>query len=123
MTSDAIDEFDPHTRHAMTEGATDPQARLNDMDATGVDQTLLYPTWFAEGFLLVEGPDVAMHSHAPTTDFCKAAPDRLFAAAILPLQNMDFALDELQRVARIACFRAVFIRPMFVEDRYLNHTY
>src|SRR5205807_8004532 len=48
---------------------------------------------------------------------------RLFAAAILPLQNMDFALEELQRVARVRCFRAVFIRPMFLEGRYLNHPY
>src|SRR5215471_17107234 len=39
-------------RHAMNEGAWDPQARLRDMDAMGVDQTLLYPTWFAEGFHL-----------------------------------------------------------------------
>src|SRR5258708_4066753 len=50
MTWDGIGELDPHTRHPMTEGATDPQARLADMDAMGVDQALLYPTWFAEGF-------------------------------------------------------------------------
>jgi predicted TIM-barrel fold metal-dependent hydrolase len=56
-------------------------------------------------------------------DFCKAAPDRLFAAAILPLQNMDFALEELARVAGIPSIRAVFIRPMFLEDRCLNHPY
>ena len=29
----------------------------------------------------------------------------------------------MQRVARIPCFCAVFIRPTFVENRYLNHTY
>jgi predicted TIM-barrel fold metal-dependent hydrolase len=56
-------------------------------------------------------------------DFCKTAPQRLFAAAILPTQNMDFALEELARVARMPSIRAVFIRPMFVEDRYLNHPY
>ena len=43
----------------MNEGAWDPQARLADMDAMGVDQALLYPTWFAEGFFLVRDPDVA----------------------------------------------------------------
>ena len=127
MSWDVIGELDPHTRHPMTEGASDPQARLNDMDAMGVDQTFLYPTWFAEGFFLVRDPDVAYALSRAyndwVADFCKAAPQRLFAAAILPLQNMDFALEELQRVARIPCFRAVFIRPMFVEGRYLNHTY
>src|SRR6516162_10324959 len=127
MTWDAIGELDPRARHPMTEGASDPQARLADMDAMGVDQTLLYPTWFAEGFFLVRDPDVAYALSRAyndwVADFCKAAPQRLFAAAVLPLQNMDFAVDELQRVARIPCFRAVFIRPTFVENRYLNHTY
>ena len=56
-------------------------------------------------------------------DFCKTAPQRLFATAILPLQNMDFALEELQRVARSPGLRAVVIRPMFLEGRYLNHPY
>ena len=127
MSWDAIGELDPHTRHPMTEGASDPQARLTDMDAMGVDQALLYPTWFAEGFFLVRDPDVAYAlSRAYNdwiADFCKTARERLFAAAILPLQNLDFALEELERVVRSASFRAVFLRPMFVEGRYLNHTY
>ena len=42
---------------------------------------------------------------------------------MLPLQNMDFALEELQRVADKPCFRAAFIRPLFVEDRYFTHPY
>jgi hypothetical protein len=64
------------------------------------------------------------HLSSVPTDLPKdAAPERLLAAAILPLQNMDFALEELQRVARIPSVRAVFIRPMFLEDRYLNHPY
>ena len=43
-------------------------------------------------------------------DFCKAAPQRLFAAAILPLQNIDFAVEELRRIASIPSIRTVFIR-------------
>ena len=127
MTWEAIGELDPHTKHPATEGASDPQRRLSDMDAMGVDQALLYPTWFAEGFFLVRDPDVAYALARAyndwVTEFCKAAPERLFAAAILPLQNMDFALEELARVAAIPSVRAVFIRPMFLEDRYLNHPY
>src|SRR5437660_2059061 len=127
MTWEAIGELDPHTKHPATEGASDPQRRLSDMDAMGVDQALLYPTWFAEGFFLVRDPDVAYALARAyndwIADFCQAAPRRLFAAAILPLQNMDFALEELERVSRLPAFRAVFIRPAFVEDRYLNHPY
>src|SRR5271163_3686505 len=127
MTWDKVGELDAGTRHAATAGASNAEARLRDMDAMGVDQALLYPTWFAEGFFLVRDPDVAYALARAyndwVVDFCKAAPDRLFAAAILPLQNMDFALEELARVARVPSVRAIFIRPMFIEDRYLNHPY
>jgi predicted TIM-barrel fold metal-dependent hydrolase len=127
MTWEQIGALDPHTRHAMTKGASDPHARLRDMDAMGVDQAFLYPTWFAEGFHLVEDPDVAFALARAynnwIADFCQAAPDRLFAAAMIPLQNMDYAIVELRRVAQIPCFRGAFLRPMFIEGRYFTHPY
>jgi predicted TIM-barrel fold metal-dependent hydrolase len=111
----------------MAEGASNPQARLRDMDAMGIDQAFLYPTWFAEGFHLVEDPDVAYALARAynnwIADFCKAEPDRLFAAAMVPLQNMDYAVEELRRVAKIPCFRGAFIRPMFIEGHYFTHPY
>ena len=67
MTWDKVGELDPARRHPMTAGASDPQARLRDMDAMGIDQAFLYPTWFAEGFDLVEDPTSLMRSPAPTT--------------------------------------------------------
>ncbi len=122
-----IGELDPGVRHPMTAGGSDPEARLNDMDAMGVDQAFLYPTWFAEGFHLVENPDVAYALARAynnwIADFCAAAPGRLFAAAMLPLQHMDYALEELKRVRSITCFRAAFLRPMFIEGRYFTHPY
>ncbi len=127
MTWDNVGDLDPAVRHPMTEGASNPQARLRDMDAMGVDQAFLYPTWFAEGFHLIEDPDVAYALARAynnwITDFCKAAPDRLFAAAMVPLQNLDYAVEELRRIATIPCFRAAFIRPMFIEGRYFTHPY
>ena len=127
MTWDTVGSLDPETRHAMNEGAWNPEVRLRDMNAMGVDQAFLYPTWFAEGFPLIKDPDVAYALARAYNnwiiDFCQSAPNRLFAAAILPLQNMEFALEELDRVVKIPCFRGVFIRPMFVEGRYFTHPY
>ncbi|MSP03799.1 MAG: amidohydrolase [Acetobacteraceae bacterium] len=127
MTWDSIGELDPKIRYPMNEGAWNPQARLADMDAMGIDQTLLYPTWFAEGFPLVQDPDTAYALARAynnwITDFCAAAPDRLFAAAVLPLQDLDFAIEELQRIEKIPCFRGVFLRPMFIEGRYYTHPF
>ncbi len=125
MTWDNVGELDPKHRHPMTEGASNPQARLRDMDAMGVDQAFLYPTWFAEGFHLIEDPDVAYALARAyndwIADFCKAAPERLFAASMVPLQNMDYAIEELRRTSKIACFRGAFIRPMFLEGHYFTH--
>lgn len=127
MTWDSIGEMDPKIRHPMTEGASNPRARLADMDAMGIDQTLLYPTWFAEGFPLVRDPDTAYALARAynnwIADFCAVAPDRLFATAVLPLQDMDFAIEELQRIEKIPCFRGVFLRPMFIEGRYFTHPF
>ena len=127
MTWDHVGALDPHTPHAKSPGASDPQARLADMDAMGVDQAFLYPTWFAEGYHLVDDPDIAYALARAynnwMTDFCQAAPERLFAAAILPLQNTDFALEELRRVAKLPHFRGAFLRPMFIEGHYFTHPY
>src|SRR5579885_322039 len=127
MTWDQVGELDPQRRHPMCAGASDAQARLRDMDAMGIDQAFLYPTWFAEGFHLVEDPDVAYALARAynnwVADFCKAAPNRLFAAAMLPLQNMDYTIEELRRISKIGCFRGAFIRPMFLEGHYFTHPY
>ncbi len=127
MTWDDVGNLDPDVRHDKTQGASDAQARLKDMDAMGIDQTVLYPTWFAEGFHLIEDPDVAYALARAyndwMTDFCAAAPERLFAVAMIPLQNLDFAREELQRIKQIPCFKGAFIRPMFIEDRYFTHPY
>ena len=127
MTWDSVGELDPEIRHSITGGSWDPQARLHDMDDMGVDHAFLYPTWFGEGFHLVEDPDVAYALARAyndwIADFCAAAPERLFAAAMVPLQNMDFTIGELRRVANNYCFRGAFIRPMFLEERYFTNPY
>ena len=127
MTWDQVGELDPHTHHPESPGASDPRARISDMDTMGVDQAFLYPTWFAEGYHLIEDPDVAYALARAYNDwildFCAVAPDRLFAAAVLPLQNMDFTIKELRRIAAHRTFRGAFIRPMFVEGHYFTHPY
>jgi predicted TIM-barrel fold metal-dependent hydrolase len=127
MTWEKVGELDPNHRHAKTEGASNPAARLKDMDAMGVDQAFLYPTWFAEGFHLIEDPEVAYALARAynnwIADFCKQGQGRLFAAAMVPLQNMDYAIEELRRVSKIACFRGAFVRPMFLEGHYFTHPF
>ena len=126
MKPEDIGALDPTVRHPITPGAQDPTARLKDMDAMGVDQALLFPTLFAEYFPIVENPDAAFALARAyndwIADFCSAAPRRLVPAAVLPLQDVSFAIRELQRVTNKG-FRAAFIRPAFVNQRFPNHAY
>ena len=108
MTWDKVGELDPTRRHPMTAGASNPQARLRDMDAMGIDQAFLYPTWFAEGFHLVEDPDVAYALARAyndwIADFCGAAPGAAVCRRDDAAAEHGLHLEELRRVAQIPCF-------------------
>ena len=126
MSPDEIGQLDPGAPNPTNPGASDPQARLADMDRMGVDQALLFPTYFAEYFPLAQDPDVA-HALARAynnwiLDFCSAAPDRLFPVAVLPMQEINAAVSELRRVSE-AGFKAAFIRPVFIKGRFPHHPY
>ena len=126
MTPQDVGRLDPRQRHPMSPGATDAAARLRDMDAMGVDQALLFPTLFAEYFPVVENPDVAAALARAynnwVLDFCNAAPDRLFPVAVLPLQDVNFAVREAKRTAGLG-FRAAMFRPLFNNNRYPAQAY
>jgi predicted TIM-barrel fold metal-dependent hydrolase len=121
-----IGGLDPAVRHPITPGAQDAQARLRDMDTMGIDRALLFPTLFAEYFPVIDNPDAAYALARAyndwIADFCSTAPQRLLPVAVLPLQDVSFTVRELQRVHSKG-FRAVLIRPAFVNQRFPNHAY
>jgi len=116
MTPADIGKLDAKVFQPPNPGASDPTARLADMDAMGIDQSVILPTLFAEHLPLVENPDVAAVLARAYNDFAhdfaQHAPDRLHPAAVLPLQSMYHARQELDRIAELG-FRSVAIRPMF----------
>jgi predicted TIM-barrel fold metal-dependent hydrolase len=121
-----IGALDPNVAHPTNHGASDARARLADMDALGIDQAILFPTLFAEYFPAIENPDVA-HALARAYndwiwDFSRKAPERLIPIAILPLQDVNFSLRELRRVAKRG-FRAVFMRPSFYARKFGGHAH
>ena len=126
MTPQDIGSLDPRRHHPINPGARDPQARLKDMDLMGVDQAILFPTFFGAYFPLIENPDVAYALARAYNDwildFCRAAPDRLVPVAVLPLLEVNFAVREARRVA-MAGFRAVMVRPMVNQGRYPAQPY
>ena len=97
------------------------------MDAMGVDQAFLYPTWFAEGFPLIEDPDIANALARAynnwIADFCAGGRAGCSRRRCCRCRTWTSTLAELRRIATIPCFRGVFIRPMFFDDRYFTHPY
>jgi uncharacterized protein len=101
-------------------GSYEPKARLRDMDVQGIDQVMIIPTnidtypWLA--------------NHLGARAFCKVYndwayeytrenPERLYFAALLPTQDVRFAVEEVYRVAAYGC-RVCLIRPMDAMGNY-----
>jgi predicted TIM-barrel fold metal-dependent hydrolase len=125
MTPEGIGKIDPAHGLQTNPGARIAADRLRDMDETGIDKALLFPTWFAEYLPAVDNPDLAYAlSRAYNNwiyDFCSAAPGRFFAAGILPMQDPSFAIEEARRIGARG-FKAAFIRPAFAHQRnFLSH--
>ncbi len=88
-------------------GCYDPDERLKDMDIDGVWGQLCFPNYarFAghRFFLNVTDHELGQACLRTYNDYlldewCATAPDRLFGAAILPLNDIDEAVAELKRV-------------------------
>lgn len=94
-------------------GSYDPDARLAVMDEEGIDRALLFPSvhllWGD-----IENPAVAAETCRAYNnwigDFCKRDPDRLFAMGIVPLQDINLAIDEAKRLRRVG-LRGFMSRP------------
>jgi predicted TIM-barrel fold metal-dependent hydrolase len=116
MTVDDIGALDPDRFVPINPGAYDPEARVADMDAMGVDLAVVFPTLFNEYLPLVENPEAAAalaHGYNDWIwDFAARTNGRVHPVAILPLHSILLARRELDRVAQKG-FTSVVIRPAF----------
>jgi uncharacterized protein len=108
---------DPTTFRPLSEaqpGGADPVARLADMDAEGIDQAVLYPSIGLYAWAVPDPPAAVAIARAYNdwlAGYCSAAPQRLFGAAMVPLQDPPSAAAELRRAVTELGFRAGFVRP------------
>ena len=99
-------------------GAGDPVERIKDMDIDGVEAEVLHCV-VAGAHVGVSG-DTAMRAafmHAENEArqaWCATDPQRLIPVAVLPLENIDDAVKELQWLGREG-FRAVEI-PVYPDE-------
>src|SRR5258708_28126131 len=95
------------------------ESRLQDMDEQGVDVQILYPT-FAGQMLGREFHDAALLAACCRAyndwahEYCSANPQRLRPAAILPMQDVDKAVAEANRAAKLGAV-SFYVRPNPVD--------
>ena len=125
MTWNSVGELDASVRHPMNEGAWDPRVRLADIDLMGVDQSSCNRPGLPRDSIVAD-PAIAYALSRAYNDWISILLRRsspVYAAAMLPLQDMDYTLAELRRVAGVPCFRGAFIRPMFFQGHYFTSPY
>ncbi len=94
-------------------GSHDPQARLAVLDEEGIDQALMFPSihllWGD-----IREPEIAAETCRAyndwMSDFCRESPTRLFGAGLVPLHDVDLAVAEAKRLARLG-LRGLAVRP------------
>jgi predicted TIM-barrel fold metal-dependent hydrolase len=101
-------------------GSYEPKPRLRDMDIQGIDQVMIVPTdintypWL-QNALGARAMCKAYNEWA--YEYTLENPARLYFAALLPLQDVKFAVSELYRVAEKGC-RVALIRPIDAMGNY-----
>ena len=99
-------------------GGYDPEARVAVLDEEGIDQALMFPSIH----LLygdIRDPEIAAETCRAynnwMSDFCKVDPGRLFGVGIIPLQDVDLAVAETKRLAKLG-LRGLAVRPERFND-------
>ena len=101
-------------------GSYEPRPRLRDMDIQGIDQVMIIPTdidtypWL-QNALGARAMCKAYNEWA--YEYTLEDPERLFFAALIPMQDPRFAVEELYRVAAKGC-RVGLIRPTDAMGNY-----
>jgi predicted TIM-barrel fold metal-dependent hydrolase len=101
-------------------GSYEPKPRLHDMDIQGIDQVMIIPTdidtypWL-QNALGARAMCKAYNEWA--YEYTLENPERLYFAALIPLQDVKFAVAELYRVAGKGC-RVALIRPTDAMGNY-----
>jgi predicted TIM-barrel fold metal-dependent hydrolase len=96
-------------------GASDPAARLEDMDRDGVDAEVLY----VGGPLQSKDPELRLNSvrgyNRWLSDYSSYAPQRLLGMAAIPMDTPELAVAELRFVAKQKGIAGGYI-PLFPSE-------
>src|SRR5215475_15712249 len=105
-------------------GGFDPHKRIPDMDADDIDAAFLYPSLGLFSGAIHDPGLAAATCRAYNrwlADYCKPYPDRLFGVAMLPMQSIPMAIEEMRFARKELGMRGGFLRPNPYNNRMLHH--
>ena len=103
-----------------------PEEHVKDMDADGIDVSILYPTI---AFKLYSVPDselvtVLLHTYNDwVAEFCKPFPDRLKGIGTLNVDDVEVAVKEMERCAKMGLAGALISVYPPVDRQYNSPEY
>src|SRR5215470_11930217 len=104
-------------------GAFDPAHRLRDMDLEGIDMAMVFPSLVGAIGGIADPALAAAMARAYNRwilDYCATDSQRLFAVAVVPLQDPPRAVAEVEWAAAQG-MRCVMVRPARYGERTLDH--
>jgi len=88
----------------VPEAGWDPLARVKELDAEGIEAELIY-TSFGLGMFALEDKDFQFACVRAFNDwlseFCSASPKRLFGVAMIPTDDIEVGVAEIERCAKM----------------------
>lgn len=105
-------KFDGGGFHPMLPGFTDKKQRAKDMEKAGIDKAVICvsPAYFYYDTPIELGLEMARVSNDWAAEYVKEEPDRIIGAmATVPMQDINTAIDELDRAHKDLGMNAVEI--------------
>ncbi len=105
-------------------GGFDPHERIKDLDLDGIDAAFLYPSvGLFSGGIQDEKLAAAMCRayNRWLADYCAPYPDRLFGVAMLPMQSIELAIEEMHFARKELGMKGGFLRPNPYNGRMAGH--
>ena len=87
-----------------------PEERVKDMDADGVDVSIIYPTAAIASFFVSDSElltSVCRTYNEWMAEFCKPFPDRLKGIALLNIDDVPDGIKEMERCAKMGFIGAM----------------
>jgi len=121
---------DGESAFAPRAGEVDPKIRLEELEADGVVADVIFPQMvpFGASLLQFRGDENPEHTHIGNTaynrwlaDFCEVNPGRHAGVAIIQVQDIEVAVQEVREAHALGLFGGVLLPGTTGEHYYYHH--